>query len=50
VEEAYLARRRWKAPDWQYDAWVSTYTAIASGEVAGVSNDVARVTGETPMN
>ena len=26
VEEAYASRRRWEAPHWQYDAWVSTYT------------------------
>ncbi len=50
IEEAYASRQKWDAPDWQYDAWVSTYTAIASGEVAGVSNDVARVTGRAPTN
>ncbi|WP_278256402.1 DUF1304 family protein [Nocardioides convexus] len=32
VEEAYASRLRWPAPQWQYDAWVSTYTAIAAGE------------------
>ena len=35
VPEAYESRRQWEAPDWQYDAWVSTYTAIAAGECAG---------------
>lgn len=45
IEEAYASRRRWPAPDWQYDAWVSTYTAIAAGEMAGVSGDVERLTG-----
>lgn len=49
VEEAYASRLRWPAEQWQYDAWVSTYTAIASGEVAGVSDDVARVTGRPPL-
>lgn len=48
VEEAYASRRRWPAPDWQYDAWVSTYTAIAAGELAGVTDDVARLTGRPP--
>jgi uncharacterized protein YbjT (DUF2867 family) len=50
VEEAYESRRRWQAPDWQYDAWVSTYTAIANGEMAEVSDDVRRLTGQEPMS
>ncbi len=45
IPEAYESRRRWQAPDWQYDAWVSTYTAIKEGEVALVTDDVRRVTG-----
>lgn len=49
VPEAYASRRRWPAPDWQYDAWVSTYTAIAAGEVAAVSDDVRRLTGRAPL-
>jgi NAD(P)H dehydrogenase (quinone) len=48
LEEAYESRAKWGAPDWQNDAWVSTYTAIASGEVADVSGDVERVTGQRP--
>ena len=48
VEEAYASRRRWEAPQWQYDAWVSTYTAIARGECAGVSDDVRMLTGRRP--
>jgi hypothetical protein len=27
------------------DAWVSTYTAIAAGELAKISEDIAEVTG-----
>jgi NAD(P)H dehydrogenase (quinone) len=30
---------------WQLDAWVSTYTAIADGEVARITDDVQRVAG-----
>lgn len=45
LEEAYASRAQWNAPDWQNDAWVSTYTAIASGELSRVSDDVERVTG-----
>lgn len=48
VEEAYASRRRWSAPQWQYDAWVSTYTAIAAGELAGVTDHVLRLTGRAP--
>lgn len=50
VEEAYESRRKWPAPQWQYDAWVSTYTAIAAGELAGVSTAVKRITGRRPMS
>jgi NAD(P)H dehydrogenase (quinone) len=50
VEEAYESRRRWEAPQWQYDAWVSTYTAIRAGEVAEVSDDVRRLTGRAPLS
>lgn len=48
VEEAYESRLRWPAPQWQYDAWVSTYTAIANGELAGVTDHVERLTGRAP--
>lgn len=49
VEEAYESRRAWPAEQWEYDAWVSTYTAIASGDLAPVSNDVERVTGRAAL-
>lgn len=45
VEEAHASRRRYGAPQWQLDAWVSTYTSIAGGEMAQVSPDVERVLG-----
>ena len=50
IEEAYASRRRWEAPDWQYDAWVSTYTAIAAGQLDGVSSAVATLTGREPLS
>ena len=50
VEEAYESRRRWPAPDWQYDAWVSTYTAIAAGELAPVTDHVRTLTGRRPAS
>lgn len=47
VEEAWASRRAAypDAPDWQLEAWVSTYTAIADGSCATVTDAVARVTG-----
>ena len=45
VEEAYESRKKWPAQAWEYDAWVSTYTAIKAGEQAGVSTDVEKVLG-----
>ena len=50
VEEAYASRASYGAPGWQLDAWVSTYTAIASGELAAVTGDVERLTGHVPMS
>lgn len=50
LEEAYRSRAEAApdAPDWQLDAWVSTYTAIASGALDVVSADVERLTGHPP--
>ena len=45
VEEAYESRKKWPAQNWEYDAWVSTYTAIKVGEQAGVSTDIEKVLG-----
>ncbi|PPF65257.1 NAD(P)-dependent oxidoreductase [Clavibacter michiganensis] len=49
LAEAYASRERWGAPRWQVDAWVSTYTAMAAGEMAHVSGDVERVLGRPPV-
>jgi uncharacterized protein YbjT (DUF2867 family) len=47
VTEAYASRRAAypDAADWQLDAWVSTYTAIADGSCAAVTDDVERLAG-----
>jgi uncharacterized protein YbjT (DUF2867 family) len=45
LEEAYASRSTYGAADWQVAAWVSTYTAIAAGELAGVTGDVELLTG-----
>ena len=50
VEQAYASRAGYGAPQWQVDAWVSTYTAIAAGEMAEVTDDVEGVTGHPPIS
>jgi len=50
LEEAYASRASYGAPPWQVDAWVSTYTAIASGELAGPTSAVHELTGREPLS
>ncbi|MET4137181.1 SDR family oxidoreductase [Pseudarthrobacter sp. PvP090] len=49
LEEAYASRASYGAPRWQVDAWVSTYTAIAAGELAGSTSAVHELTGREPL-
>jgi len=45
LAEAYASRASYQAPDWQVEAWVTTYTAIAAGELDVVTDHVERLTG-----
>lgn len=47
LEQAHASRRRDYPghPDWEYDAWVSTYVAVASGALSQVSEDVSLLLG-----
>ena len=45
VEEAYASRASYGAPDWQLEAWVTTYLAIAKGDTAEVTDTVPRLAG-----
>lgn len=45
LAEAYASRRKFTDEQWQLDAWVSTYTAIADGELERVTGDVPKLTG-----
>ncbi|WP_336031775.1 SDR family oxidoreductase [Geodermatophilus sp. FMUSA9-8] len=45
LEEAYASRASYGAPDWQVEAWVSTYTAVAAGELDVVSPAVPDLLG-----
>ena len=49
LEEARASRSGYGAPDWQVEAWISTYTAIAAGDLEKVSDDVKRLTGREPL-
>ena len=50
IAEAYASRQQYQAPAWQVDAWVSTYTAIAAGQMDIVTEDVQRLTGRGPLS
>ncbi|GAA2173593.1 hypothetical protein GCM10009784_08490 [Arthrobacter parietis] len=50
VEEAYASRASYGVPDWQLDAWVSTYTAIASGQLERTTTAVQELTGSAPLD
>jgi len=50
LAEAYASRSVYGAPRWQVDAWVSTYTAIAAGELAEVTSWVRDITGHAPRD
>jgi NAD(P)H dehydrogenase (quinone) len=49
LEEAYASRASYGAPDWEVEGWVTTYTAIARGEMDVVSATVGELTGHPPM-
>jgi NAD(P)H dehydrogenase (quinone) len=49
IEEAYASRASYGAPDWEVDGWVSTYTAIANGDLERVSGDLEALAGHPPI-
>jgi NAD(P)H dehydrogenase (quinone) len=48
-EEAWATRRPSGHPDWEVEGWVSSYLAIAAGELAAVSDVVPAVTGHPAL-
>ena len=50
LPEAYESRARYQAPDWEVEGWVSTYAAIAAGELDTVTDHVERLAGHPPMS
>jgi uncharacterized protein YbjT (DUF2867 family) len=49
LDEAYASRASYGAPGWEVDGWVTTYLAIANGDLEEVSGDVAALAGHPPM-
>lgn len=49
IEEAYASRAAYDASEFEVTGWVSSYQAIAAGELAKVSDAVERITGHAPM-
>jgi NAD(P)H dehydrogenase (quinone) len=50
LEEAYASRASYGAPDWMVEGWVTSYAAVATGELDGVSDAVARIAGHPPQS
>jgi NAD(P)H dehydrogenase (quinone) len=49
VEEAWATRRPSGHPDWEIEGWVTSYLAIAAGELATVTDVVPRLTGHPAL-
>jgi len=49
VEEAKASRAKFNPTEWELEAWVSTYVAIATGELSVVSHSVEALTGHAPL-
>ena len=48
VEEAYSSRSGYGAPDWMVEGWVTSYVAMANGDLDVVSGAVLELTGHAP--
>ena len=48
--EAWESRRPTGAPDWEIEGWVSSYLAVANGELSTVSDTVEKLTGHPPVD
>ena len=50
VEEAWASRSGFGAPDWEVEGWITSYTAIAAGQLDLVTDDVERLAGSRPTD
>lgn len=48
IEQAWQSRASYGAPDWEVEGWITSYLAIAAGELAVVSDTVERLAGHPP--
>lgn len=48
VEEAWASRAVYGAPDWEVEGWITSYLAVATGELAVATDVVQRVAGHPP--
>ena len=46
IDEAWESRRKYGAPDWEVEGWITSYAAVATGEMDIVSDAVERITGK----
>lgn len=49
LDEAYASRAGYGAQRWEVDGWVSSYAAIANGDLARTTGDVRRVLHRPPL-
>jgi NAD(P)H dehydrogenase (quinone) len=49
MEEAWASRRPSGHPDWEIEGWITTYVAIANGELEQVTSTVKDLTGHEPQ-
>jgi uncharacterized protein YbjT (DUF2867 family) len=50
LDEAYRSRECYGAPAWEVAGWVTSYAAIASGELSQLSTAVEDITGSRPIS
>ena len=50
LEEAYASRAGYGAPDWEIEGWVTSYAAVAAGEMDVTSDAVRDLAGHEPMS
>ncbi|MEV6417698.1 SDR family oxidoreductase [Kribbella sp. NPDC051718] len=50
LDEAYRSREGFGAAPWEVAGWVTSYAAICSGELSGVSSAVEDITGHSPVS
>jgi NAD(P)H dehydrogenase (quinone) len=48
IEEAYASRAQYGAPDWEAEGWVTSYLAVARGDLAVRTDDVETLSGHPP--